>query len=119
MNCTFTGRTLIRARKTENAKEDSETLREVMKLCGAFPVRLYNGDMRHRNRQCSLRGMGAVTAEQWAALMGVPEPAIVYESLTIKEAKEHLVKGITYAQRANEASGLYKPKLNPKMGEQQ
>jgi hypothetical protein len=34
MNCTFTGRTLIRARKTENAKEDSETLREVMKLCG-------------------------------------------------------------------------------------
>lgn len=34
MNCTFTGRTLIRARKTENAKEDSEKLREVLKLCG-------------------------------------------------------------------------------------
>lgn len=34
MNCTFTGRTLIRARKTEGTKEDSEKLREVMKLCG-------------------------------------------------------------------------------------
>lgn len=34
MNCRFVGRTLIRARKTENAKEDSEKLREVMKLCG-------------------------------------------------------------------------------------
>ena len=34
MICRFTGRTIIRTRKTENAKEDSEKLREVMKLAG-------------------------------------------------------------------------------------
>lgn len=57
-------------------------------LCGAFPVRLYNGDMRHRNRQCSLRGMGAVTAEQWTALMGGGEP-VAYQFYDPATAKWH------------------------------
>jgi len=90
------------------------------KLCGAEPFVSQSAFATHPvgNASCPQWGV-KMTSAQWAILMSVPEPAVVYESLTVREAKECLAKGITYAQRANEPSGLYKPKLNPKMGEQQ
>ena len=90
------------------------------KLCQREPFVSQSGFASHPvgNTCCPMWGV-RMTSAQWAILMIVPEPAIAYDSLTVKEAKEHLAKGITYAQRANENSGLYKPKLNPKMGEQQ
>lgn len=90
------------------------------RLCQCEPFVSQSGFASHPvgNACCPLWGV-RMTSAQWAILMSVPETAIVYESLTVREAKEYLAKGITYAQRANENSGLYKPKLSSKMGEQQ
>lgn len=90
------------------------------RLCQCEPFVSQSGFASHPvgNACCPLWGV-RMTSAQWAILMSVPETAIVYESLTVREAKECLAKGITYAQRANEDSGLYKPKLSSKIGEQQ
>ena len=85
-------------------------------LCGAEPIAHHN-DLLHPFADCPMDGSRTMSADQWAALMGEPERAIVYEPLTVLAAKTYLANYMYYCQ--HESSGLYKPKLNAKMGEQQ